>query len=138
MLHALAMGGAYSVLGIVLLSIGFVVVDVLTPGRLGSHIYEERSLNAGLVVSAVFVSLGAIMFTSIWTNGDGGDVPGLVWTAAFGLLGIALQAAAFVVLDLLTPGDLREIVVERELHPGALVAAAAIVAVGAIVCAAIA
>lgn len=138
MLHALTMGAAYSALGIVLLAVGFVVVDLLTPGSLGRHIYERRSLNAGIVVSAVFCALGAIMFTAIWTNGDGGDLVGLGWVAVFGVLGIVLQAVAFLVLDLLTPGSLREMVVERELHPGALVAAAAMIAVGAVVCASIA
>lgn len=138
MLHALTMGAAYSALGIVLLAVGFVVVDLLTPGSLGRHIYERRSINAGIVVSSVFCALGAIMFTAIWTNGDGGDLVGLGWVAAFGVLGIVLQAVAFLVLDLLTPGSLREMVVERELHPGALVAAAAMIAVGAVVCASIA
>lgn len=137
MITALLLACAYCVLGIALLAVGFVVVDALTPGSLGRHIYEHRSLNAGFVVSALFCSLGAVMFTSIWTNGTDAW-HGIAWTAAFGLLGIALQALAFVVLDALTPGSLREIAVEPGFHPGALVAAASMLAVGAVICASIA
>ena len=136
MLHALIYAAAYCLDGIILLALGFVVHDALTPGALGRRIYEDRSMNAALVVSAQFLSLGAIMFTCIWVNGDGWH--GSSWTLAFGVLGIVLQAITFLLLDVLTPGSLREIAVHEAFHPGALVAAAAMLAVGAIVCASIA
>jgi hypothetical protein len=59
---------AYSGVGIALLVLGFVALDLLTPGRLASHIWEERSVNAGIVLSSGFIGLGLVIFTAIWTN----------------------------------------------------------------------
>lgn len=128
----------YAVLGIVILALGYLALDLLTPGRLGSHIYLERSVNAAIVLSAGFVGLGLIVFTAIWTNGESGFGAALGWSAAFGILGVVLQAAAFRLLDLATPGELSHMVVERELHPAALVAGALQVAVSLVVVASIA
>ncbi|AKT52332.1 DUF350 domain-containing protein [Arsenicicoccus sp. oral taxon 190] len=138
MLESMLFAAIYCLVGIALLTMGFVVIDLLTPGRLGQRIYAERSMSAAVVVAAEFLGLGAIAFTTIWTNGAGGFGAALGWTVAFGVLGIALQALSFVVLDAITPGSLRAMAVERELHPGAVTAAAAMVAVSAIVCASIA
>jgi uncharacterized protein DUF350 len=93
----------YAAVGLLVLGLGYVALDLLTPGRLGRHIYEERSVNAGIVLGSAFASLGGIVFTAIWTNGESGFGAALVWTVAFGLLGVLLQAAAFRLLDLVTP-----------------------------------
>ncbi len=138
MLDSLLYGGAYSLVGIALLALGYLAFDLLTPGHLGRHIYEHRSANAAAVVSSAFLGLGAVTFTAIWTNADSGFGQALLWTVGFGLLGIVLQLVSFVILDLLTPGSLRALVVEPGLHPGALVAAASMLAVSAVVCASIA
>lgn len=138
MLTALAYGAAYSLVGILLLTAGFFAFDLATPGRLGERIYQGRSVNAAIVVAAVFLGVGAVEFTAIWTNAGRGFGEALAWTVGFGLLGVVLQVGSFLVLDALTPGSLRDIVVEKDFHPGALVAAASLVAVSAIVCASIA
>lgn len=138
MMLSLLYAAAYSVAGIALLCAGFVAIDLVTTGRLGHRIYEERSLNAALIVAAAFLGLGAIVFTSIWTNGASSFGPALGWTVAFGLLGVVLQALSFVVLDALTPGRLKDIAVDSRFHPGSLVAAAAMLAVSLVVCASIA
>jgi uncharacterized membrane protein YjfL (UPF0719 family) len=128
---------AYTAVGIALLVLGFVVLDLLTPGRLGRHIAEERSLNAGLVLGAGFLGQGAIAFTTIWTNATSGFGSALGYTVVFGIIGVLLQAAAFLVLDLLTPGRLGALVTERDFHPASLVASATQLAVAAIVVASI-
>ena len=138
MLSSLLYGAAYSLLGIALLVAGFLALDLLTPGRLGQQIWRDRSANAAVVLSAGFLGLGAIEFTAIWTNSGSGFGSALLWTLAFGLLGIVLQAVSFVVLDVLTPGRLGELVVEPELHPAAFVTAASQLAVSAIIVASIA
>jgi len=138
MLSSLLYGTAYSLLGIALLAAGFVALDLLTPGRLGQQIWQDRSVNAAVVLSSGFVGLGAIEFTAIWTNADSGFGPALLWTLAFGLLGIALQVVSFLVLDLLTPGRLGAVVVERAFHPAAVVTAASQLAGSAVIVASIA
>jgi uncharacterized membrane protein YjfL (UPF0719 family) len=128
---------AYTVLGIALLTLGFVVLDLLTPGRLGRHIHEERSVNAGLVLATGFLGQGAVVFAAIWTNATSGFGEALLYTVVFGVLGILLQAVAFVVLDLITPGRLGAHVTEVAFHPVSLVLGAVQLAVAAIVVASI-
>ncbi|GAB7192855.1 hypothetical protein NUM3379_35640 [Kineococcus sp. NUM-3379] len=137
MLASLGYATAYSLLGALLLAVGFVVLDVLTPGKLAHHVWVERSMNAAVVVSAGFLGLGLVVFTAIWTNGEAGLGTALAWTAAFGLLGVLLQALAGVALELLTPGRMRDVLVQRELHPGSLVVASAQLAVSLVVAASI-
>ena len=54
MLASIGYAVAYTGVGIVLLTLGFVVLDLLTPGRLGRHIHEQRSVNAGIVVASTW------------------------------------------------------------------------------------
>jgi uncharacterized membrane protein YjfL (UPF0719 family) len=128
---------AYTGVGILLLVVGAIALDLLTPGHLARHIYEERSVNAGIALAAGFLGQGAIAFTTIWTNATSGFGTALGYTVVFGLVGIALQVIAFVVLDLLTPGKLGEMLMQVPFHPASLVTAAATLAVSAIIVASI-
>jgi uncharacterized membrane protein YjfL (UPF0719 family) len=128
---------AYTGVGIALLVLGFYVLDLLTPGHLGRHIYEDRSVNAALTLSAGFLGQGAIVFASIWTNATSGFGRALLYTVVFGVLGVVLQAVAFLVLDLITPGRLGEHLVQAAFHPASLVSAAVELAVALIVVASI-
>ncbi|MEU7607711.1 DUF350 domain-containing protein, partial [Streptomyces sp. NPDC041003] len=104
-INGLGRTSAYGALGLVLLILGIVLVDVLTPGKLPKQIWEERNRNAALFLSSALLGIGGIVFTSIWTTyEDFGK--GLASTAAFGVLGLILMAVAFLVLDLVTPGKL--------------------------------
>ncbi|RSS66146.1 DUF350 domain-containing protein [Streptomyces sp. WAC06614] len=136
-INGLGRTSAYGALGLVLLILGIVLVDVLTPGKLGKQIWEERNRNAALLLSSALLGVGAIVFTSIWTTYDDFG-KGLLSTAAFGLLGLVLMGVAFLVLDWVTPGKLGAIVVDREPHPAVWVSAACNLAVAAIVSASIA
>src|SRR4051794_41366046 len=108
------------------------MLDVLTPGRLGRHIYENRSVNAAITLAAGFLGQGAIVFASIWTNATSGFGRALLYTVVFGVLGVLLQAVAFVGLDLITPGRLRGHLVKPGSHPAGPVSGAAGLAGGAL------
>jgi uncharacterized membrane protein YjfL (UPF0719 family) len=136
-LQSIGYAVAYSGVGIALLVLGFYALDVLTPGHLGRHIYEERSVNAGLTLAAGFLGQGAIIFATIWTNATSGFGKALLYTVVFGMLGVLLQAVAFLVLDLITPGRLGTHLMEPGFHPASLVSAAAQLAVAAIIVASI-
>ena len=137
MLASIGYAVAYTGVGIALLVLGFYVLDLLTPGHLGRHIYENRSLNAAITLAAGFLGQGAIVFASIWTNATSGFGQALLYTVVFGVLGILLQAVAFVVLDLITPGRLGAHLMEPQFHPASLVSAAVELAVAAIIVASI-
>jgi uncharacterized membrane protein YjfL (UPF0719 family) len=137
-LESVGYATAYAAVGLALLVFGYVVWDLLTPGKLVQRIWEERSINAAIVLATGYATQGGVIFTSIWSHGAAGFGDALAWTIVFSLLGLLLQAVAFLLLDLLTPGKLGDIVCERALHPASLVMAGAQVAVGLIVIASIA
>ncbi|WP_430789767.1 DUF350 domain-containing protein [Actinoplanes sp. G11-F43] len=123
--------------GIGLMAVGFVLVDLLTPGKLRDLIWVEKNPNAALLLSANQLGIAAIVFTSIFTTWDSFG-QGLASTVLFGLIGIAIMGLAFLVLDWLTPGKLGEVICTQEKHPGALVSAASHFGAAVIVCACIA
>ena len=137
MLESIGFAVAYTGVGIALLTLGFFALDLLTPGHLGRHIHEQRSVNAALVLAAGVLGQGAIIFASIWTNGTSAFGEALRYTVVFGILGVLLQAVAFVVLDLITPGKLGSHVTEVAFHPASLVLAAVQLSVAAIIVASI-
>jgi uncharacterized membrane protein YjfL (UPF0719 family) len=136
-LASIGYAAAYTGVGIALLVLGFYALDLLTPGNLGRHIAEHRSLNAAIAVSGGFLGQGAIVFASIWTNATSGFGRALLYTVVFGILGVVLQAVAFVALDVLVPGRLGQHLMEPAFHPASLVSAAVQLAVAAIIVASI-
>lgn len=135
--NGLGRATAYGALGVVLLVLGIVLVDLLTPGKLGRQIWQERNRNAAVLLSSALLGIGGIVFTSIWTTyEDFGK--GLVSTASFGLLGLVMMAVAFLVVDLITPGRLGATLVDAEPHPAVWVTASCNVAVAAVISASIA
>jgi uncharacterized membrane protein YjfL (UPF0719 family) len=74
--------------------------------------------------------------TSIF-SAEEDTLAGLLATAAYGLIGIALLAVAFVILDLLTPGRLGELMTDEKDDPAIWVTVAVQLAVGVIVAASI-
>jgi uncharacterized membrane protein YjfL (UPF0719 family) len=129
----------YLGVGMALLILAAFVVDLLTPGRLVTHVVVHRSYSAALVLAAALIGQGLVIFTAIWTNAASGFGDALLWTVVFGLVGVLLTAVAFTIVDLLTPGKLGELLMEAgPVQPVAIVAAAAHLAVAGIVVASIA
>ena len=114
--------------------------NLRTPERSSSRTGWFPSLNGATVLvtgAAGFLGQGAIAFTTIWTNATSGFGTALGYTVVFGLVGVALQVIAFVVLDLLTPGKLGETLMQVPFHPASLVTAGATLSVSAIIVASI-
>ena len=132
MLELVAQVIAYSAVGLAVLVAGFVVLDLLTPGKLGTLVME-RNPNAAMLSAGILVSLGLVLWFAIFFTGAGWD--GLGDAAIYGAVGVLAQAAGFMVIDLLTPGRLGSITTEATLHPAAWVAVAAQLAVALVVCA---
>ena len=109
---------AYSGVGLVVLVIGFYVLDLLTPGKLG-HLVMEGNPGAGLLAATGLASLGLILYFAIHFTGAGWD--GLDDAAIFGLVGVLVQAVGFFVLDMVIPGKLGDHCFNPTLHPAAYV-----------------
>ena len=123
---------AYLGVAVIMLGLGFLMLDLLSPGRLSGVIMRDRNRNAARVASAGMLGLAIVVGTAVLTTHDD-FVTGLVTTAIFGLVGVAMQAVVFVVLDRLTPGRLGDVVCDPEDHPGSYVIAASLLAAGIIV-----
>jgi uncharacterized membrane protein YjfL (UPF0719 family) len=123
---------AYSGVGLAVLVVGFIVLDLLTPGKLGQLVMEGNP-GAGLLAASGLTSLGLILYFAIHFTGAGWN--GLDDAAVFGLVGVAVQALGFFILDLLIPGQLGKHCFEPNLHPAAWVSAGIQVSVALVVCA---
>ncbi|MFD0900709.1 DUF350 domain-containing protein [Actinomadura sediminis] len=128
---------AYGALGLALMVLGYLVVEVTTPGRLGHQIWTEGNRGAALLLAVKLLGVGAIVTTAIVTS-DNDLSDGLLGTAVYGVLGIIIMIVAFYAIDVLTPGKLGAILVGgATIHPAGWVVAAADLAVAAIVCGAV-
>ncbi|MFD0785791.1 DUF350 domain-containing protein [Micromonospora azadirachtae] len=127
---------AYGVVGVLLMGIGYVLVDMATPGRLSELIWVDRNRNAALLLASNLVGVGTIVVAAIAASEDD-FMLGIIGAAAYGILGLVIMAAAFLLLDALTPGRLGQILVEPEPHPAVWVSAVVHLATGAIIAAAI-
>ncbi|GAB3151305.1 hypothetical protein GCM10027290_40300 [Micromonospora sonneratiae] len=127
---------AYGVVGVLLMGIGYVLVDVATPGRLRELIWVDRNRNAALLLASNLLGVGIIVVAAIVSSADD-FVAGIIGSAAYGILGLVIMSAAFLLLDLATPGRLGEILVDPEPHPAVWVSAVIHLATGAVVAAAI-
>lgn len=136
LLHGTVAAALYAAVGFGLLVLGTLLVDVLTAGQLRRQIWIERNRNAAVVLSSALLGVAAITVTAILTS-DSDVLSGLASTVIFTALGLALMAGAFLLQDLLTPGRLRDIVIDPQPHPAAWVTATTNVAVAAIICASI-
>ena len=137
LLKEVAAGLLYGLVGIILLALGYFMIDVLTPGKLGRQLAEDRNRNAGIIVASGLLAIGIIVTSAIIAS-EGSLAKGLGQSAGFGLVGIVLLGIAFTVIDVITPGKLGESVMGEEGHePMVFVTAAALLSVGGIVAAAI-
>ena len=127
---------AYAGVGLTLLTLGYAVLDLITPGNLRHLVFAERNVNAAVVAAGNALALAAIVTTAI-VESDDVIVTGLVQATVYGLLGIALQAVAFKILDLVTPGHLGHIVTDPRPDPASGVVAVFALAMGAVLSAAI-
>ena len=127
---------AYAAVGTLVLGLGYVVLDAITPGNLRHLVYADHNGNAAVLAAANLLALGGIVTTAIVTSDD--DLgAGVLEAGVYGLLGIALLAAAFKVVDRLTPGDLGQICTDPQGTPAVWVTAAFQVSLGAVLAAAI-
>ena len=121
----------YFVVGVVVLGLGFLVLDLLTPGNLRHQVYIDRNPNAAILLGANHLALAVIVVTAITTSADN-LVQGLLDSAVYGVLGVALQAVALRVLDAVVPGHLRRLVTEPRMSGAAWAVGVSLVAIGAV------
>jgi len=121
----------YFVIGFGVLGLGFLTLDLLTPGNLRTQVYIDRNPNAAILLGANHLALAIIVVTAITTSADSLG-QGLVDSAVYGLLGVVLQAVALRLLDVFVPGHLRNLVNEPRMSGAAWAVGISLVAIGAV------
>ncbi len=126
----------YFLVGMAVLIAGFVMVDVLTPGKLRQLVFIDRRPNAVVLACAMYASLAMVIITAI-VNSYKQLGQGLVGVAVYGLMGVALLGIALLTMQLVIPGDFHEHVDEPQLHPASFAVALILLAVGGVTAAAV-
>lgn len=111
---------AYCGVGLAMMLLGFVLIDLLTPGKLRDLIWDERNYNAAVLVATGFVAQGIIVVAAIYASSDDFGA-GLVSTIVYSVVGLVVSTVAFVLVDVLTPNSMRRDVVHAEPHPASWV-----------------
>ncbi|GAA4862314.1 MULTISPECIES: DUF350 domain-containing protein [Saccharopolyspora] len=136
LLSGLLAAVAFGVIGVLMMALGYVLVDLATPGRLRDLIWVQRNPNAALLLVSGLLGVGIVLTTAIAASADD-LVTGLVGTLAYGLLGLLMMSLSFLLIDALTPGKLGDELASPNLHPATWVSASAHVVIAVIIAAAI-
>jgi uncharacterized membrane protein YjfL (UPF0719 family) len=126
----------YFLVGTAVLIFGFIVVDLVTPGKLRQLVFIDRRPNAVVLACANYIALATVIISAI-ANSYNQLGQGLVGVAVYGLIGVVLQGIALLTLHFVIPGDFHEHVEEPELHPAAFAVAVMLLAVGGVTAAAL-
>jgi uncharacterized membrane protein YjfL (UPF0719 family) len=121
----------YFVVGFVVLGLGFLALDLITPGKLRHQVYVDHNPNAAILLGANHLALAIIVVTAIMTSSDSLG-QGLVDSAVYGIIGVVLQAVALRLLDVFVPGHLRNLVNEPKMNGAAWAVGISLVAIGAV------
>ncbi len=127
---------AYCGVGIVMMALGFVVVDLLTPGKLRDQIWVERNRDAAILLASNVLGVSIIVVAAIFASEDSLGA-GLLSTVIYSVIGLVAMAVSFLLLDAMTPGKLGELMTSHEPHPAVWVSAAMHIGIGLVIAAAL-
>lgn len=129
----LAAGTSFSLVAIALLVIGFGALDLVTPGRLRQLVWVQRNRNATILTVAMVVGLAIVVVCSVIDTRDLVLWRGLLYTAIYALVTMAVMMWSFVLVDWLTPGKLGAVLLDDEEHAAGWISAAMFVGVAAVI-----
>ncbi|MFW0783191.1 DUF350 domain-containing protein [Gordonia sp. CPCC 206044] len=124
---------AYGIVGIVLLVVGFLALDLVTPGRLRNLIWLEHNRNAVMLATAQVIGLSIVMVAGIRDSFTLELWRGVLYTAIYAVLAIAVMMWSFVLIDWLTPGKLGTLLLDDDEHPAGWICGAVFIGVGAVI-----
>ncbi|ORB84746.1 hypothetical protein B1987_14190 [Mycobacterium kansasii] len=125
----------YSILGLVLMIIGFHAIDFTTPGPLRKMVRAGKP-NAIIVTAAGMVSMALIVVLAIYSS-SGRLAEGLLASATFGIVGIAAQVVMMRIATVVIGIDMDTLFQADDYSYESLVVAAAQFALGIVVAVAI-
>ncbi len=125
----------YSIVGLVLMIVGFYAIDFTTPGPLRKMV-DAGKPNAIVVTAAGMVSMALIVVLAIYAS-SGKLLEGLVGSAIFGVVGIIAQVVMMRIATLVIGIDMSTLFNADEFSYDSLIVAASQFALGIVVAVAI-
>ena len=122
---------AYFVLSMAIFGIGFVIQDLLTPGKFRKQVFVDNLPNACVLAGSQAIAIGIVLATAISISPND-LVEGLIATAAYGVVGLVLQTIFLVLLEWLNPEKFRYVVEDTKLRPSVLLSGVILIVVGVI------
>ncbi|SDU66560.1 protein of unknown function [Gordonia westfalica] len=101
----LAAGASFSLVGIALLVVGFVALDLVTPGRLRQLVWIAHNRNAVILTTSMVIGLAIVLVCSVIDTELLALWRALLYTVAYVILTIAVMMWSFVLIDWLTPAS---------------------------------
>lgn len=118
----------YGLAGFVVMAVGFIALDLVTPGKLVHVVWTDRNRGAAVLLSGQTIAIGYVIDQSIRASeSEQGLAHGLFSTLLYGLAGVVVMTLISCVVGLLTPGRLGAAVLDDNNdrpHPAAWVQAA--------------
>ena len=111
--------------------IGFVIHDLLTPGKFRKQVFVDNLPNACVLAGSQAIAIGIVLATAISISPND-LVEGLIATAAYGVVGLVLQTIFLVLLEWLNPEKFRYVVEDTKLRPSVLLSGVILIVVGVI------
>lgn len=132
----MASSASYGLLAVLALIVAFGALDLVTPGNLRKLVWIDHNRNAVILTVAQVIAVGTVLTASI-VAGSGLELwRSILFSLVYVLIGIAVLAFSFVLIDWLTPGKLGALVLETD-TPTVWVNATVFVGIGAVMAAAL-
>ncbi|MQY15671.1 hypothetical protein SRB5_58590 [Streptomyces sp. RB5] len=118
----------YGLVGLAVMAVGFIALDLVTPGKLFHVVWTERNRGAAVLLGSQSVAVGLVIDEAIRASeSEQGLGYGLFSTLLYGLAGVVVMTVVGIVIGLITPGQMGATVFEDNdgrPHPAAWVQAA--------------
>ncbi|GAA1916912.1 DUF350 domain-containing protein [Streptomyces sodiiphilus] len=122
----------YGLVGVGVMTLGYLALDLVTPRRLTQAVWTERNRGAAIVLSGQLLGVGMVVSAAIHASEfQKGLAQGLVSTALYGVAGVLVMTLVFAVVGIVTPGRMGATVLEDSdgrPHPAAWVQGALYIA----------
>ncbi|WP_217242205.1 DUF350 domain-containing protein [Streptomyces sp. AC555_RSS877] len=131
----------YGVVGLVVMAVGFIALDLVTPGKLYHVVWTDRNRGAAVLLGSQSVAVGLVIMKAIEASeSEQGLGYGLISTLLYGLAGVLVMTIVGIVIGVVTPGQMGAVVLDDQdsrPHPAAWVQAGMYLGTGFMVGAAI-
>ncbi|MFD5270254.1 DUF350 domain-containing protein [Streptomyces sp. NPDC058335] len=118
----------YGVVGVAVMAVGFIALDLVTPGKLFHVVWVDRNRGAAVLLGSQSIAVGLVIMEAIRASeSEEGLGYGLMSTLLYGLAGVLVMTLVGIVIGHLTPGQMGAVALDDSSdgrpHPAAWVQA---------------